>query len=342
MGGMAPDICRETRNMKNQYNSSWKIGNVTIPNRTILAPMAGISDLPFRLLCREQGAGLVCMEMISAKAVTYGNRRTSELWETSPEEAPVSLQLFGHEPDVMARACEMLEGQTFDILDINMGCPVAKVVNNHEGSALMKDPALIERIVRACVGSTGRPVTVKMRRGFDEEHCNALECALAAQEGGASAVAVHGRTRTQMYSGKADWSVIGEVKRALAIPVIGNGDVIDGSSAKRMLDETGCDAVMIARAAEGNPWIFREVNAYLTDGTIVERPPRREIVRMILRHARMLCDCKGEKIGMREMRKQVAWYIAGFPGASKVRQKVNAVTTLRELEDLLGREYPYA
>lgn len=328
--------------MNERYTAPLQIGSVLVPNRTILAPMAGISDLPFRLLCREQGAGLVCMEMISAKAVTYRNRRTSELWETSPGDAPVSLQLFGHEPEVMAQACEMLEEQSFALLDINMGCPVAKVVNNQEGSALMKNPALIEQIVRACVHSTSRPVTVKMRRGFDEEHCNAVECALAAQEGGASAVAVHGRTRTQMYSGKADWTIIAEVKRALTIPVIGNGDVVDGPSAKRLFDETGCDAVMIARAAEGNPWIFREVNTYLREGTVPARPPRREIVQMILRHAQMLCDCKGEKVGMREMRKQVAWYIAGFPGASRVRQQVNAVTTLEELEALLAREYPSA
>ena len=240
----------------------------------------------------------MCMEMISAKAITFRSRRTGELWETAPEEKPVSLQIFGHEPDVMAEACRILEDQTFDILDINMGCPVPKIVGNQEGSALMRDPSLIEKVVRACVDNSSRPVTVKIRKGFDADHVNAVECALAAQEGGASAVAVHGRTREQMYSGEADWSVIADVKRALTIPVIGNGDVVDGPSAKRMMDETGCDAVMIARAAQGNPWIFREVNAYLENGTILERPPRREIVKMILRHAQMLCECKGERVGM--------------------------------------------
>jgi nifR3 family TIM-barrel protein len=215
-------------------------------------------------------------------------------------------------------------------------------VNNQEGSALMRDPALIEKVVHACKENTSRPVTVKMRRGFDEDHINAVECALAAQEGGASAVAVHGRTREQMYSGTADWSTIADVKKALQIPVIGNGDVVDGPSAKRMMDETGCDAVMIARAAQGNPWIFREVNAYLEKGVILERPPRRDIVSMILRHADMLCECKGEKVGMREMRGHVHNYLTGFPGASRVRKSVNSVTTKAQLQALLAKEYPYA
>jgi nifR3 family TIM-barrel protein len=319
-----------------------RIGTVEIPNRVFFAPMAGVSDLPFRLLCHEQGAGLVCMEMISAKAITFRSRRTGELWETTPEEKPVSLQIFGHEPDVMGEACRILEEQTFDILDINMGCPVPKIVGNQEGSALMRDPGLIEKVVRACVENTSRPVTVKMRRGFDADHINAVECALAAEAGGASAVAVHGRTREQMYSGTADWSTIADVKKALAIPVIGNGDVVDGPSAKRMMDETGCDAVMIARAAQGNPWIFKEVNAYLERGAILERPPRRDIVRMILRHADMLCECKGEKVGMREMRGHVHNYLSGFPGASRVRGKVNSITTKAELQALLAKEYPYA
>ena len=206
----------------------------------------------------------------------------------------------------------------------------------------MKDPDLIERVVRACARNTSRPVKVKIRRGFDAEHVNAVECALAAEAGGAAAVAVHGRTREQMYSGQADWSIIADVKRALHVPVIGNGDVVDGPSAKRMMAETGCDAVMIARAAQGNPWIFREVNAYLERGVILERPPRREIVKMILRHTDMLCDCKGERVGMREMRGHVHNYLSGFPGASRVRKAVNSVTTKAELQALLAREYPYA
>lgn len=314
---------------------SFSIGNVRLPNRVILAPMAGVSDLPFRLLCHEQGAGLVCMEMISAKAITYHNKNTKFLLQTLPEERPVSLQLFSHEPEVMARACEMIEGERFDLLDINMGCPVPKIVNNGEGSALMRDPALIERLVAAAVAHTSRPVTVKIRKGFDEEHCNAVECAQAAEAGGASAVAVHGRTRPQMYMGKADWDVIGQVARAVRIPVIGNGDVTDGPSAARMMEETGCAAVMVGRAAQGNPWIFAEIAHYLETGESVPRPSGEEILAMILRHADLQRQYKGETIGMREMRKHVAWYIAGFPGAARLRGAVNTVNTFEQLERLL-------
>ncbi len=311
------------------------IGKVKIPNRTILAPMAGVSDLPFRLLCHEQGAGLVCMEMISAKAITYQNKNTRLLLETLPQEHPVSLQLFGHEPEVMARACEMIEGESFDLLDINMGCPVPKIVNNKEGSALMQDPALIEALVKAAVAHTSRPVTVKLRKGFDEQHLNASECAKAAEAGGASAVAIHGRTRPQMYMGKADWNTIKEVVSAVSIPVFGNGDVVDGASARQMLEETGCQAIMIGRAAQGNPWIFAQVNHYLETGEELPKPARQEIIQMVLRHAQLQRQHKGENVGMREMRKHVAWYMAGFPGAAKVRGQVNCVTTFEELEKLL-------
>ncbi len=311
------------------------IGKVKIPNRTILAPMAGVSDLPFRLLCHEQGAGLVCMEMISAKAITYQNKNTRLLLETLPQEHPVSLQLFGHEPEVMARACEMIEGESFDLLDINMGCPVPKIVNNKEGSALMQDPALIEALVKAAVAHTSRPVTVKLRKGFDEQHLNASECAKAAEAGGASAVAIHGRTRPQMYMGKADWNTIKEVVSAVSIPVFGNGDVTDGPSARQMLEETGCQAIMIGRAAQGNPWIFAQVNHYLETGEELPKPTRQEIIQMVLRHAQLQRQHKGENVGMREMRKHVAWYMAGFPGAAKVRGQVNCVTTFEELEKLL-------
>lgn len=235
----------------------------------------------------------------------------------------------------MARACEMIEGESFDLLDINMGCPVPKIVNNKEGSALMQDPALIEALVKAAVAHTSRPVTVKLRRGFDEQHLNASECAKAAEAGGASAVAIHGRTRPQMYMGKADWNTIKEVVSAVSIPVFGNGDVTDGPSARQMLEETGCQAIMIGRAAQGNPWIFAQVNHYLETGEELPKPTRQEIIQMVLRHAQLQRQHKGENVGMREMRKHVAWYMAGFPGAAKVRGQVNCVTTFEELEKLL-------
>ena len=321
---------------------SWKIGSVTIEHPTVLGPMAGVTDLPFRLLCHEQGAGLVVMEMISAKAITYHNSKTRELMATDPKEAPVSLQLFGHESDVMAEAVKHIEEEPFDILDVNCGCPVPKIVNNGEGSALMKDPALIEKIVAALVAATDRPVTVKIRRGYDFDHLNAVDCAKAAEQGGASAIAVHGRTRSQQYAGEADWSCIADVVQAVHIPVIGNGDVADGPSAKRMLDTTGCTAVMVARAAEGNPWIFHEINEYLENGKQVEGPTKREIVQTILRHARMLIDLKGERTGMQEMRRHAAWYLQGFPGAGKLRSRINQVTTLDEMEKVLHDAFPYA
>ena len=321
----------------------WKIGSVEIPNQTVLGPMAGVTDLPFRLLCKEQGAGLTGMEMISAKAITYGHRRTAELMRTRrPEETPVSLQLFGHEPAVIADAAARIEEEPFDILDLNMGCPVPKIVNNHEGSYLMKDPDLIEKIVSAAVRSTSRPVTVKLRAGFDCDHLNAPDCARAAEAGGASAVAIHARTRTQMYAGSADWARIREVVEAVKIPVVGNGDVRSGADARRMLEETGCTAVMVARAAEGNPWIFREINTYLDTGKESGKPSRRDVIQEILRHCDLVKEIIGEREGILEIRKHVAWYLAGFPGASKVRQRVNLVTSFDELEALLRKEYPYA
>lgn len=320
----------------------WKIGSVVIPNQTVLAPMAGVTDLPFRLLCREQGAGLVVMEMISAKAVTYHNGKTAELARTDPKECPVSLQLFGHEPEVFGEALDIMEEWPFDILDINMGCPVPKIVNNQEGSALMRNPDLIEKIVTVCTAHTKRPVTVKIRAGFDHEHRNAVDCAKAAEAGGASMVAVHGRTRPQMYSGHADWSVIADVVKAVKIPVVGNGDVVDGPSAKKLLDETGCAAVMIGRAAQGNPWIFREVNHYLDTGEEMDRPGRREIIQELLKHCELMQEIEGERAGIREMHQHAAWYLQGFPGASRLRQKINMVAGFDELKDLLRKEFPYA
>ena len=307
------------------------IGNITLDNNIILAPMAGVSDLPFRLLCHEQGAGLVCMEMISAKAILYHNRNTESLLEIHPQEGPVSLQLFGSDPAIMADIAARIEDRPFQILDINMGCPVPKIVGNGEGSALMKNPLLAGQIIEAVVKAVGKPVTVKIRKGFDEEHVNAVEVAHVAQESGAAAVAVHGRTREQFYSGKADWDIIRQVKQAVSIPVIGNGDVVDGESALALLQQTGCDGIMIGRACQGNPWIFREVKNFLESGQICPRPTNREIVDTILRHARLQLQYKGEYIGIREMRKHVSWYSAGVPNSARFRAEINAMESMEEL-----------
>ena len=307
------------------------IGNVTLDNNVILAPMAGVTDLPFRLLCREQGAGLVCMEMVSAKAIFYNNRNTEELLEIHPDERPASLQLFGSDPRIVADMAKRIEERPFAILDFNMGCPVPKVVNNGEGSALMREPRLVEELLTELVKAVKKPVTVKIRKGFDEEHCNAVEIARIAEACGVAAVAVHGRTRAQYYSGKADWGCIRQVKEAVKIPVIGNGDVDSPQAAKALLDQTGCDGVMIGRAAQGNPWIFREVVSYLENGIIPDRPNPAQKREMILRHAMLQLETKGEYTAVREMRKHMAWYTVGMPHSARFRQTINAMETMEEL-----------
>lgn len=307
------------------------IGNVILDNNVILAPMAGVTDLPFRLLCREQGAGLVCMEMVSAKAIYYNNKNTEELMTVHPDERPVSLQLFGSDPQIVAEMAKRIENRPFDILDFNMGCPVPKVVNNGEGSALMRDPRLAEQLLSGLVKAVKKPVTVKIRKGFDEEHCNAVEIAKIAESCGVAAVAVHGRTRAQYYSGRADWDCIRQVKEAVKIPVIGNGDVDSPRAAKDLLDQTGCDGVMIGRAAQGNPWIFREVVNYLENGTLISRPDMQEKREVILRHAKLQLECKGEYTAVREMRKHLAWYTVGMPHSARFRQSINAMETMEQL-----------
>jgi tRNA-dihydrouridine synthase B len=323
-----------------------RIGNVELLNPYILAPMAGVTDLPFRLLCKEQGAGLLCMEMISAKALQYKNKNTKALLAIHPDEYPVSLQLFGSDPYIISEMAKQIEELPFQILDINMGCPVPKVVKNGEGSALMKDPKLVGRIVGQTVRAIQKPVTVKIRKGFDDAHVNAVEIAKAAEEAGAAAVAVHGRTREQYYSGRADWDIIRQVKEAVAIPVIGNGDVVSGETARAMMEQTGCDGVMIGRAAQGNPWIFSELAGYCRTcegqaleycrtGAKQESPPRDVVKAAMLRHARLQIEFKGDYIGIREMRKHVAWYTKGMDGAAKLRDAINRVESYEELEELL-------
>lgn len=323
--------------------STLRIGNVTLKNNVILAPMAGVTDLPFRILCREQGAGMVCMEMVSAKAIYYGNKNTEQLLEIHPQEMPASLQLFGSDPDIIGEMAKRIEERPFAVLDLNMGCPVPKVVNNGEGSALMKDPKLVEEILTRLVKAVKKPVTVKIRKGFDEEHVNAVEIARIAEGCGVAAVAVHGRTRAQYYSGKADWDIIAAVKDAVKIPVIGNGDVTSARSAEAMLRYTGCDGVMIGRAAQGNPWIFREVTEYLETGAAVPRPKPEEVKELVERHAALQLKYKGEYTAVREMRKHLAWYTAGYPHSARFRQTINTMETMEELltgvEEIFGDAY---
>ena len=315
----------------------WNIGNVRIDNPFILAPMAGVTDLPFRVLCKEQGAGLVCMEMVSAKAISYKNRNTAALMEIDEREHPVSLQLFGNEPKLMADVSKTIEEHPFDILDINMGCPVPKVVNNGEGSALLKDPKRIGEIVYEISHAIQKPVTIKMRIGFEQAPVDVTEIAKIAEENGAAAIAVHGRTRQQYYSGEADWDAIRRVKEAVTIPVIGNGDVNSPEKAEELLQETGCDAVMIGRAVRGNPWIFREMKHYFETGELCPQPTVEEVRQMILRHARMVIDLKGEYIGIREMRKHVAWYTAGMRHSSSMRRESNSIESYVHLEKMLEK-----
>ena len=313
-----------------------KIGNVTLDNPLVLAPMAGVTDLPFRLLCKEHGVGLVCMEMVSAKAIYYKNKNTEQLLEIYPQERPVSLQLFGSDADIIAEMAAKIEDRPFDILDFNMGCPVPKVVNNGEGSALMKNPKLVEEILTKLVRAVKKPVTVKIRKGFDEEHVNAVEIARIAESCGVAAVAVHGRTRQQYYSGHADWDIIRQVKEAVQIPVIGNGDLHTAEDVCHMKEHTGCDGFMIGRGAQGNPWIFEQILHKLETGEDLPRPTVQEVTEMVLRHARLQVEIKGEYTGMREIRKHAAWYTAGYRNSSKLRGKINDVETIQQLEELFA------
>lgn len=312
-----------------------KIGNVEINNNLVLAPMAGVTDLPFRLLCKEEGCGLLYTEMVSAKAILYNNKNTEELMQVEKEENPISLQLFGSDPDIMAEIAKRVEERPFDIIDVNMGCPVPKVVNNGEGSALMKNPKLVEQIVSRMVKAVHKPVTIKIRKGFNDECINAVEIARIAEASGAEAIAVHGRTREQYYSGCADWDIIAQVKAAVKIPVIGNGDVNSAEDVIAMLRQTGCDAVMIGRGSRGNPWIFKRVSHYMKTGQMLPPPDKEEVKQMILRHAGLQLKYKGEYIGIREMRKHFAWYTAGYPNSAALRNRINYIESFDELYDMV-------
>ena len=318
------------------YIKSLKIGDVNIKNNIFLAPMAGVTDMAFRSICKEFGVGMMYTEMASSKAIHYGSEKTEEIYEILDEEHPIGIQIFGHEPEIMAETASKLS-EVADIIDINMGCPAPKIVKNDEGSALMKDLKLAEDIIKSVVKASKVPVTVKFRKGWDDKSINAVELAKIAENSGASLITIHGRTREQMYSGVVDFEIIKNVKDAVKIPVIGNGDIFDAISAKRMFDETGCDGIMVARGAQGNPWIFKEIISYLADDVVLERIDINEKIGLILRHLDLAVRYKGEYVAIREMRKHISWYLKGVPGAAKIKEMINQEKELEKVKEILNK-----
>ncbi len=313
-----------------------KIKNFQPENKVFLAPMAGVTDVVFRVLCKEQGCGLTYSEMVSAKGIMYDNDNTKKLLEIDEKEGKVAVQLFGSDPKVLADMAKKLEdNENIGFFDINMGCPAPKITKNGDGSALMKNPKLIGEIVNAVTSNTSKPLTIKIRKGFDDNCINAVEIAKIAEENGASGLAIHGRTREQFYAGNADWDIIKKVKESVNIPIIGNGDITSPQKAKEMLDYTGCDAIMIGRAAQGNPWIFKRITHYLQTGELLEKPSINEKIDVSIKHLKMLIQYKGEYIGVREMRKHLGWYIKGMPKSAEMRVKINSIEDPKEMEALL-------
>lgn len=302
------------------------IGNVSLDNRVFLSPMAGVTDLPFRLICKQKGCGMLYTEMINAKALCYNDENTKKMTKIEDEEHPIAIQIFGSEPEYMGRAAEILNSHPNEILDINMGCPAPKVIKNGDGSALMKNPKLAEEVMRAVVENSTKPVTLKIRKGWDDNSVNAVEIAKIAEQAGISAVAIHGRTREQYYSGKADWDIIKEIKESISIPVIGNGDVFEIDDAINMLEKTNCDAIMIGRGAQGNPWIFNRINHYMQTGEILAKPTAEEKISTAIEHMKLAVAEHGEYVAVREMRKHIGWYIKGLKNSARYRDEINKLT----------------